>query len=250
MSIRKISKKVPLLLSMIGILVIAAISAMFSSADLVTNSFTGGKFDIQLIEKNWTYNHNTVTPNEELAKDPKIKNNGDTDAYVFLEVRVPYYSNIRYETNNAGSWAWGNVPCVKFINSAGESSDSADFTQTVNANWYLISESDSSETEPKIHTYIYAYVENTTFSEETSAVLKILPCLDNTETPSLFDKIKFFNARSVGNIPIDEEMEISGQSITIDVYAHGIQAEHLKESGVTTTDPEEVWKILSSGKGS
>ncbi|MBE6877099.1 MAG: hypothetical protein E7496_10370 [Ruminococcus sp.] len=250
MNIKNITRKTLLLISMIGILTIAAISAMFSSSDFVTNSLSASHFDIELIESKWNYSHNNVTPNEELDKDPKIKNNGDTDAYVFIEVSVPYYSNVRYETDNEGGWAWGNVPCVKFINSAGKSSDSADFAQTVNEHWYLISESDSSETEPKTHTYIYAYVENAALPEGKSAVLKILPCSEDTETPALFDKIKFFNARPVGNIPIDEEMEISGQSVTIDVYAHGIQAEHLKESGVTTTDPEEVWKILSSGKGS
>ena len=174
MNIKNITRKTLLLISMIGILTIAAISAMFSSSHLVTNSFTGAKFDIQLIEKSWTY-HNTVTPNEELDKDPKIKNNGDTDAYVFMEVSVPYYSNVRYETDNQGGWAWGNVPCVKFINSAGKSSDSADFAQTVNEHWYLISESDSSETEPKKHTYIYAYVENAALAEGETAILKVLP---------------------------------------------------------------------------
>lgn len=249
MNIWKIGKKSLLLVSAIGILTISAISALLSSTDQVTNRISGGRFDIKLLERKWTGAHESVVPGEVIEKDPLVSNEGETDAYVFLEVVVPYYSNVRYETDNEGHWAWGNVPSVKFINSAGEISDTADFSQTVNDNWYLIDESNDSLSTPQTHTYIYAYVENAFPSEGESLELKVLPFSGDTETLSLFDKIKFFNARSIGSIPINDEEDISGRLVSVDVYAHGIQVEHLKGSGLTTTDPSEVWSILSGLNG-
>ena len=55
-----------------------------------------------------------------------------------------------------------------------------------------------------------------------------------------------FNAREISKIPIDGEEDIRGKTITIDVYAHGIQVDHLKGTNQTTTDPLEIWKMISS----
>lgn len=75
--------------AMIGVLAIGGISAYFTDGDTATNTFTVGKVSIDLQEPNWNPPKD-ITPNQEIKKDPQIKNDGINDAYMFMKVTVPY----------------------------------------------------------------------------------------------------------------------------------------------------------------
>lgn len=78
--------------AMIAILAIAGISAYFTATDSVKNTFTVGKIDIDQQEPSFDpddTDHQNVVPNQEIAKDPQVKNTGSNPAYVFTAVCVP-----------------------------------------------------------------------------------------------------------------------------------------------------------------
>lgn len=56
----------------------------------VQNIITAGSVEGKLMERNWEpENAKHLHPLESTPKDPSVKNTGDNDAYIFLEVRVP-----------------------------------------------------------------------------------------------------------------------------------------------------------------
>ena len=67
--------------AMIGVLAIGGISAYFTDGDTATNTFTVGKVSIDLQEPNWNPPKD-ITPNQEIKKDPQIKNDGINDPYM------------------------------------------------------------------------------------------------------------------------------------------------------------------------
>ena len=103
-------KRILLMLSAGVLLLIAAMSAMLSSSDDITNRFQPGRFDIVLEEPHWTPDHDSVVPNEELPKDPQVRNKGEVDAFVFVEVTVPYYDELITESLDGTEPGGGNDP--------------------------------------------------------------------------------------------------------------------------------------------
>lgn len=90
---RKFIKIVPFF---IGLMLIAFATVGLTYAYLsrspgeVKNTFTVGSVKIQLLEDNWNPNNaKELHPNQEFTKDPKVRNTGDNNAFVFLEVYVP-----------------------------------------------------------------------------------------------------------------------------------------------------------------
>ena len=69
------------------------ISAYFTDAETSTNTFTAGNVQIESVEPNYPGNDSNdvknITPNKEVAKDPKIVNKGTNDAVVFVTVDSP-----------------------------------------------------------------------------------------------------------------------------------------------------------------
>lgn len=110
---RKTSNKVKILIAagLIAILGIGGIRAYMTDHGMKQNSFTVGKVDFNLFEKNWdgelpdgSYaTPSTATPSEALGinqaqdiysgkvinKDPAIKNNSRNDAYLRMSVKIP-----------------------------------------------------------------------------------------------------------------------------------------------------------------
>ena len=229
-------KRILLIISAGVLLLIAAMSAMLSSSDGITNRFKSGRFDIALEEPSWTHGHDRTVPNEELPKDPQVRNKGEVDAFVFLEVTVPYYDELVTEDMDGTDAAIRSLPIVKFVCDGAVSSD--DIVQNVKDGWLELSDSPVKDETNKTYTYIYAYVGDSADSMEAVAPDEV--------TGKLFDAVKFCNARES---EADTEPFIEDKTMSVKVSARGIQTEYLRSASETETNPERVWSVLT-GLGS
>lgn len=76
-----------------GSLCVGGTVAYLTDREETVNAFTVGKIDIQLLEPHWKEEENkTLIPTQEIAKDPQIKNTGQNEAFVYLEVTIPVRS--------------------------------------------------------------------------------------------------------------------------------------------------------------
>ncbi|EWM54536.1 hypothetical protein [Ruminococcus flavefaciens] len=229
-------KRILLIVSAGVLLLIAAMSAMLSSSDEVSNRFRSGKFDIMLEEPSWSSSHDKVVPNEELPKDPQIRNKGDVDAFVFAEVIVPYYDELVTENSDGTGAAKKSLPVVKFV-SGGSYDTTETEAQLVNSGWTAMTGTPVKDEENKVFRYIYAYTGADAASMETVAPDEV--------TGKLFDAVRFCNARES---EADTEPFIENKSVSIRVNARGIQTEYLGAD--SASEPESVWAFLSgSGEG-
>lgn len=189
-----------------------ACSGMFAyltDTDQATNTFTVGKIEIELQEPNWVPPTN-ITPNQEIQKDPQIKNTGINDAYVFLEVTVPYAENLVVTNAQGEKQAAGTVEL---------------FSYTVKDGWEQVG-SMTDDAEAKTHTYVYAYA-----TDGTMTALKT-----QITTGTLFDTVKFAN--------IVEGQGLEETTQNIEVVAKAIQVSDLTDSDVNT--PEEVLAVYNA----
>ena len=89
----KINKKIKngLFIAIIaGSLCIGGTMAYLTDREETVNEFTVGKIDIQLLEPQWKQEENkNLIPTQEIPKDPQIKNTGQNDAFVYLEIAIP-----------------------------------------------------------------------------------------------------------------------------------------------------------------
>ena len=241
-------KRIRLLAASIAALaIIAGIAAFFTNKDLVTNVFQASRLRIKVIEPNWHPNP-TIVPEQEIPKDPFIKNTEETSAYVFMEVTVPVATvtleknNYDNENNEKGKKdRTALIPLFRFINS--DTADDQDITdpenpaQEINKGWYPMpgypKPNVNSSGETVSYTYLYAYTGADNNTDDTMAVLSP----DETTTTSLFDKVKFCNAREDDTLP--------GSRQLIDIKAYGIQTEFLISPTQTENKAENVWQYLT-----
>lgn len=224
---RKNVKQLLVVVALVGILSVGSILAYFTDADTATNTFTVGKVSIDLVEEDWDPENVTqITPLDEIAKDPKVENNGVSDAFVFLEVVVPY-ANVTIASQDgtkAAEKAWTEL-------------FSYDIDDT---NWTEVTGTIKDVTYPTINetagtvTHLYAYGSDT----ELKAVAK------DTETTTLFDYVRF------ANVVEDEGLE--GTNLDIVVNAYAIQTTNINDGKTEIdgdnadgkTSPSEVWSVL------
>lgn len=205
-------------LTLVACLAVAGVSAYFTDAADVTNTFTIGEVKLEMTEPNYPGNNSDdvkdITPNKTVQKDPTVTNTGINSEYVFVTVSVPYAENL------------------VVANAAGEKQAAADtqlFTYAINNGWTEISKVKNAD--DKTFDYVYAYGSGT--------ALSALPAEDNAETAevkedqtsALFNSITFVNAVE------GQSLEKTSQDIKIDAYA--IQADNL-----TSADPAAVWNII------
>lgn len=90
---KKVNKKTIKVWMIAGALCLASVggvSAYLTDYEKVSNQFTVGKVDIDVTEDNWKPDENKkIEPGKVINKDPKIKNTGVNDAFVYLEVSIP-----------------------------------------------------------------------------------------------------------------------------------------------------------------
>ncbi len=190
-------------------LTVGGLAAYFTDGDTAANTFTVGKVSIDLQEPDWDPEEGEdLTPEKEIPKDPQVANDGTNDAFVFLQVSVPYAS-------------------VMTANEDGTKNEAADtelFSYTVNSGWTEVGTAVKDASAGTI-THLYAY--------GSGQAMTALPA-DQT-TPSLFDTVKFAN--------IVEDQELEGTELSIIINSYAIQTENISNG---TTAPEAVWGVLSS----
>ena len=196
--------------------------------DTAVNTVTVGDIKIDLDEPNW---HDTydVIPNQELPKDPQIKNTGVNDAIVFMTVQVPV-EEITLTADNGTKGVKAPSELFWFKDTADGASTHAN---NFDSNWVHLDTKDTgADMSGLSHTYVFAYK---------------TPLAANQTTSPLFDKIQIKNFI---------ENEIMG-GITEDIFinAYGIQASNVLESGVdlsnnlTTANLAKIYDIFITQSG-
>lgn len=211
-------------LTLVACLMVAGVSAYFTDADTATNTFTVGNVSLDLQEPNWNP-PTDITPNEEFAKDPQIKNDGINEEYVFMEVIVPY----------------ANVVTANADGSKNAAAKTELFTYTVNEGWVLLGhrDADGNVSDEVVYnddgtvTHLYAYAADDTMTALTAG----------TTTPALFNYIKF------ANVVEGEGLEESTQHVVVNAY--GIQTKNITDATLNGQDdgidtPAEVWSVVST----
>ena len=69
------------------VLAIGGILAYFTDVDTKINKFTMGNVDIEVLEPSWPGEEGVkdIVPNQEVNKDPQVKNKGSNDIYAFVK---------------------------------------------------------------------------------------------------------------------------------------------------------------------
>lgn len=201
------AKLVIIALTLVLAMGVAGISAYFTDAETVTNTFVVGDVSLDLEEPSWDPDpEDPVVPNEEVEKDPQIKNNGTNDMYVFLKVEMPYAEVITANadgTKNAAAWM-------------------ELFTYEINDGWVAMGAPVADKVNG-MYTQIYAYAAD----DEMIALSK------DVTTPALFDSVKLQN--------IVEGQNIEGSTENIVITAYGIQTDNINGG---KTDPAGVWEVV------
>lgn len=211
----------------IACLGIAGVSAYFTDAAKITNTFTVGKVDVTPNEPAWEPPENIV-PNQEFDKNPEVTNSGNNDAYVFIQVKIPK-AKVAYADADGTKRNEDKSESVALFDCA--YNGTAGFNTT---NWAeLTAEKDETET----------YVTRT-FVYGTSSTAKALTPTAKTE--SLFTTIKFKNVLEGQQI---ESSKLENSELNVDVTTFAIQTDYLGDetndgSGSTTNDPAAIWAIL------
>lgn len=145
-----------------GILCLASVggvSAYLTDFNKADNQFTVGRVAITVEEPGFDPEEQTkIEPGKEISKDPKIKNTGVNDAFVYLEVSIPM-ANVEAAAEDGTRINRKNQELFSF-----QPSES----------WTKL----SSKTSGNNQIYVYAYN-------------KILPAEETTE--ALFSSVKFLN---------------------------------------------------------
>lgn len=168
---------------------------------------------------------NPILPEEEVAKDPQILNNGDNDAFVFLEVKVPY----------------ANVVTAKDDGIKNSKQDTQLFNWDVNENWVLVGSPSKSESDGTI-TYVYGYV-----GDNSDNQMEALSPSDTT--PPLFTHVRF------ANVVEDQGLENTKLDTIINAYAtqttnindNDTRIDGNNSDGKTTVG--DVWDVVAKQTG-
>ena len=163
------------------------------------NNFTFSNVRIDLVEEKWDdlkSEDKVVYPNRSVTKDPKVKNTGDNDLYVYIEVQIPR----------------ANIKTVNQDETVNDSKVVNLMSFDVNDGWELIKSTVSDD-----DTYtseIYAY---------TADIVS-----PGDETNTLFDKVVFVNM-------LEGELE-KGYQFEMPVNAYAIQSDYLDVGGNTVIE--------------
>lgn len=197
-----------ILISTIGI------SAYFTDTDTKTSVYEFGEAKIELLEPNWNNNYPT-TPNETIPKDPQIKNIGNINSYVYMEIKIPF----------------------KIIDMIGINEEIELFSYDVDDNWKEIDV--IKDDINSVNRHIYAYV-------TADALKEVVP---NETTDAIFQNIKFANINQ--NIGITEnDMKIVINAYGIGTNFPGMYNENITPEyvwNVITNQTPELLGMLKSG---
>jgi predicted ribosomally synthesized peptide with SipW-like signal peptide len=130
--------------ALVGVMLIGGIMAYFTDGDTATNKFTVGQVSLDLQETKWDVEAaEDMVPEQEVAKNPTIVNDGINDEYVFMTVTVPYYNLVTASEAGTVSAA-ANQPLYVFggngktVTAAGNVPTPQEIQNAVNDGWTLI----------------------------------------------------------------------------------------------------------------
>ncbi len=179
--------KKALSVALLGALALTAVGgtlAYFTDNDTAVNTFTIGNVDIELLEPKWVEPDN-VTPGVKYDKDPSVKNIGNNDAWIRVDVELSDAAAFMAAAENH------NIEDL---------TDVFDIPEDFDEKWELAGTSLNSAADTL--TYSYYYKEILAADKETS---------------------KLFTAVTVPAAFNNAEIAALGDEFTITVYAHAIQ---------------------------
>lgn len=246
-NLKKNAKPIVLAGAVVACLGVAGVSAYFTDAQAKTNTFTVGKIDIELTEPNWENPDNNdegpgdpdeITPGEELPKDPKVTNNGNNEAYVFLEVRVPYKEGIITADDDGNRITTAADKKVEL------------FSYDVKTGWEEVTVGTDGASGKGLAVADEGYIRHV-YAYATDGALTALT--ETSATDTLFDYIKFANV-----VESVDGGDLEFDTLNVPVIAYAIQTENLTDAAATAgidgvndseDDPAKVWPILATQSG-
>ena len=205
---------------LIGAVGTGAALAYFTDEETHTNTFTVGKVEVDGLEEHWDTtdkNGNGIpdksehtVPNQEIPKDPQIKNTGINDAIVFIKLTVPV-RNVTLVSDD-GTKSVKKPQEVFWFKDANDTVST--HANNFDPNWIHLSKEDTgTDLSGSARTYVFGY---------NAKIAK-----DQVTTP-LFGEIQ------VKNIIEGEIAEGEAQNIVVDYYA--IQPTEILENSNDLTD--------------
>lgn len=186
--------------AMIGAMAVGGTLAYLTDSETTTNTFTVGKVQIDLTEPNKPDEDTPRVPNEEIAKDPTVKNTGDNKAIMFVAFDIPMDNLVVADSTGAKQTA-ADVELFDFR------ADTKTY-DSVNDGWVQVSATEA--TDKSKMTYVYGY--ETTVDKDTAV-------------PSVFDYVRMANI---------VEGQIDQTKLKMPIRAYAIQAEWLQNAANTT----------------
>lgn len=194
---------------LMGALGIGGTMAYLTDTETKQNTFTFGNVEVELLEDQFVAdNAKGMMPNEEVSKDPSVKNVGENDAIVFLKVEVPV-KNLSVSDPDGSNKTTRNTELFYLKDEAAAITDAKN---SFDANWIeLTGAEEGTDLSGATRTYVFGYNEKLAKEAETEA---------------LFDKVQLKNI---------VEGTVEGE-VNIDVTAYAIQADDIYESDADLTD--------------
>lgn len=212
--------------AMAAMMTVGGVMAYFTDTDEKVNSFTVGRVEIELQEPEWEKKPDedgdgvpdeaeNMVPMQTVSKDPKVKNTGDNDAYIFLTVEKPCREVI---TVNADGTR--NPSTLTEL-----------YHYEMDENWICLGSCPVTDEAGKqtAKKYLYAY------AAENGECTAVSP---GSTTVSLFREITFAN--------LMEGQGVENQTFAMPIRAYGIQTTDL-DGG--TKEARRIWQIITNQKG-
>ena len=208
---QKTKKISSIVLALVVVAVIVAtvigITAYLTDVQTEKNIFTVGNVKIRIDEGAWAQTvengeNLNITPNTELAKQPKIINEGKNDAYVYFKVKIP--------TGKLAPNAVSESPLFKY---------------TVNNGWAELNSTVNSE-EHYVERVYYYTINNGILNGKVGNV--------EDETTTLFDSVIFENIK--GNLLQDTVQMIEVTAYGIQTNGLGANGASASENAQTAYD--------------
>lgn len=192
--------------AMIGAMAVGGTFAYLTDSETTTNTFTVGKVQVDLTEPNKPDENTPRVPNEEIAKDPTVKNTGDNDAIMFVAFDIPMDNLVVADSTGAKKEA-ADVELFDFR------ADTKTY-DSVNDGWVQVSATKATDNSKM--TYIYGY-------DKTVA--------KTDDVPSVFDHVRMANI---------VEGQIDQSKLNMPIRAYAIQAGWLQSEANTTENHDIV----------
>lgn len=203
--------------------------AYLTDNDSATNTFTIGDVDIELEEPSWDpEDEPTLLPGVEIEKDPQIRNAGNTEAWVWMEIVIPaeLYDIIELDYSTNG-WTKGAVT----TNEDGDKVVLMKYDSKLAA---------GATTTPPAFTTVSIPTSVTELPEgmETADIVVNAYAIQAEKIGSIEDAIKAYNGEEITPDEPDEPANGDDDSVTYDVPA----------GAVTVTSAEELAEQIANGE--